>query len=530
MRQTMNLVKSLSVAALLSCAAVPAQASPAVQSFVVESQVYSISKNQSQALNLSRPISRAIVANPEVAEISVISATEILVTGKMVCETKIMVKYRKGKPQNDLIAIQVTPDQVRMREISKTVTSLLSKLNPGGTVSFELRPVWLDKGSAIQRQVDEVGNQIDGNRDLKDSARKDQTILQSSQTVGASRMTALAGDYLVLLTGTINSGAEKKRINSVISALGFSVINMIDVDGPQEVKLSVRIAEVVKGNPFRSGAVFGNKYNRSGVFAPGSSGGFLMELATASGNLADTSNISVPFANDAFQIGINPPGSNLFGVLSVMEGNNLARVLAKPELVVQSGETAEFLVGGEVPIPVSQNADSVTVEYKEFGVRLRFSPIITESGKIKMTVAPEVSNIDESAGTSTSSIQIPGFRSRKAQTTVTLEPGQSFVIGGLLQDNLRNSISKIPVLGDIPLLGALFRSVSYEKDQTELAILVSPTFVQPIDDIESVRLPGESMTRPTVSDGILFGKLVKTLPEGQKILPELSERIGLEAP
>ncbi|MBD3754304.1 MAG: type II and III secretion system protein, partial [Gammaproteobacteria bacterium] len=234
--------------------------------------------------------------------------------------------------------------------------------------------------------------------------------------------------------------------------------------------------------------------------------------------------------SDGFQIGINPREGNLFGVLSILEGNNLARVLAKPELVVQAGETAEFLVGGEVPIPVAQNQNTITVEYKEFGVRLKFSPIITESGEIQMTVAPEVSNIDPYAGVATGGIEVPGFRSRKAATTITLADGQSFVIGGLLQDNISSNVNKIPLLGDIPILGALFRSTSYEKDQTELAILVTPTFVEPIEANKQVRLPGENMVRPSAAEGFFEGKLVDMLPPGQSALPESLVSIGLEKP
>ena len=122
------------------------------------------------------------------------------------------------------------------------------------------------------------------------------------------------------------------------------------------------------------------------------------------------------------------------------------------------------------------------------------------------------------------------FRSRKAVTTVTLAAGQSFVIGGLIQDNFRSSVSKIPILGDIPIIGTLFRSTSYEKDQSELAILVTPTFVDPIEVGTKVTLPGENLDRPSVADGFFMGKLAKLLPEGQSALPELSVKIGLEKP
>ncbi|MEA3405193.1 MAG: type II and III secretion system protein, partial [Pseudomonadota bacterium] len=324
--------------------------------------------------------------------------------------------------------------------------------------------------------------------------------------------------------------AQKKRIHSVISALGLSVVNMINVTGPQQIKLSVRVAEVVKGNPFRSGAAMRDKRDRFGIFPPGNLGSTASFLLNVEEVLAGTpAGLAFPHP-DGFQIGINPLDSDLFGVLSILEGNNLARILAKPELIVQAGETADFLVGGEVPIPVAQDENTITVEYKEFGIRLRFSPIITESGEIQMTVAPEVSNIDSSAGYQAGTIVVPGFRSRKTTTTITMAAGQSFVIGGLIQDNLRSSINKVPLLGDIPIIGALFRSTSYEKDQSELAILVTPTFVEPIEKDKKVTLPGENLDRPSAAEGFFMGKVAKLLPEGESVLPDLSVKIGLENP
>jgi len=125
---------------------------------------------------------------------------------------------------------------------------------------------------------------------------------------------------------------------------------------------------------------------------------------------------------------------------------------------------------------------------------------------------------------------VPGFRSRKTNTTITVAAGQSFVIGGLIQDNLRSSINKVPLLGDIPVIGSLFRSTSYEKDQSELAILVTPTFVTPISEGKKVTLPGENLDRPSVADGFFMGKVAELLPEGETVLPELSVKIGLEKP
>lgn len=493
-------------------------------------KVYNLTETDSQIIKFDKGLKRAMIANPELATVKVLSKKELLITGKGAGRTQLIVTYRDNPNVDHQVVLNVSPDQSRREEIEGTLKTLLADLNPQGSVKFELKNIWINSEGSVRREVDEIGNQIDGDAYQNVAKRKDKDVLQSESSVGNMDAQPLAGNYMVLLTGDVPNKAQKKRIQSVVSALGLSVVNMIDVTGPQQVKLSVRVAEVVKGNPFRSGVAARDKRDRFGIFPPGNLGSTASFLLNVEEVLAGTpAGLAFPHP-DGFQIGVNPLGGDLFGVLSILEGNNLARVLAKPELIVQSGETAEFLVGGEVPIPVAQNEDTITIEYKEFGVRLRFSPIITESGEIQMTVAPEVSNIDASAGYQAGNIIVPGFRSRKTNTTITMAAGQSFVIGGLIQDNLRSSINKVPLLGDIPVIGALFRSTSYEKDQSELAILVTPTFVEPIEKGKKVTLPGENLDRPSAAEGFFMGEVAKLLPEGESVLPELSVKIGLEKP
>ncbi len=493
-------------------------------------KVYNLTETDSQIVKFDKALKRAMIANPELATVKVLSKNELLITGKGAGRTQLIVTYRSSPNVDHQVVLNVSPDQSRREEIEGTLKQLLADLNPQGTVKFELKNIWINSESAVRREIDEIGNQIDGDANQTAAKRHDKEVLQAEVSSGELDAQPLAGNYMVLLSGEVPNRAQKKRIQSVVSALGLSVVNMVKVTGPQQVKLSVRVAEVVKGNPFRSGVAARDKRDHFGIFPPGNLGstaGFLLNVE----NVVAGTPAGMAFPHpDGFQIGINPLGSDLFGVLSILEGNNLARVLAKPELIVQSGETAEFLVGGEVPIPVAQDADTITVEYKEFGVRLRFSPIITESGEIQMTVAPEVSNIDSSAGYQAGNIVVPGFRSRKTNTTITMAAGQSFVIGGLIQDNMRSSVNKVPLLGDIPVIGALFRSTSYEKDQSELAILVTPTFVEPIAEGQKVSLPGENLDRPTAADGFFMGKVAELLPEGDSALPDLAVKIGLEKP
>ena len=465
-------------------------------------------------------IERLMLSNPSVATVKTLSAQEIVFTAKQLGQTDVFVRFKDKKLSDRHYLIRVNESDYVFNQITESVISLLDKLELKSKVEFEVKKIWVSEQSGIQRQIDEVGNQLDGAANLTREAQ-DKEISMAAQTIGSAGTSNLkAGDYLVIFSGEVESDAIKKRLQSVVSALGVSVINMVDVVGPQEVRLSVRVAEVVKGNPFSmsSGLIF--RQNDVTLSSPG------VNLITAlSGVLAEG---SVSTLNNAFNIGY-ADGNKFAGVLSVLEENNLARILAKPELIVQSGETADFLVGGETPIPLSQEDGRVSVEFKEFGVRLRFSPVITKDGEIKMTVAPEVSNIDETAGINTNGIVIPGFRSRKVQTTVTLAPNQSFMVGGLIQDNLSSSVSKIPLLGDIPILGALFRSTSYEKGQTELAIVVTPTLVEPMEEGE-VQIPGSRLVAPSKMQSALLGKLSQVLPEGTSVLDSYKNKVGLETP
>lgn len=486
---------------------------------------YNLMATESKIVKFDTPIKRALVANPDLANLKVLNSRELLVSGKHAGRTDLIVWYQRNPGQGHNIVLNISPDASRRGEIERTVAELISQLDPDKTVSFELKNIWIDAGSSVRREVDNLGNQIDDDSELKPAQGADKDILQETQKAGRLAVQPIAGNYMVLLKGTVPHKARKKRIQAVISSLGLSVVNMIKVNGKDQVKLSVRVAEVIKGNPFRSGVAIRDKKDRFGIFPPGNLGA--QALFSLNNEPSNSAGIAFPHP-DGFQLGFNPQNGSIFGVLSILEGHNLARVLAKPELVVQSGESASFLVGGEVPIPTAQNQNTITVSYKEFGIRLRFSPIITEDGKIQLTVAPEVSNIDESAGANYLNIVVPGFRSRKANTTITLAPGQSFIIGGLLSDNLRSQVKKVPLLGDIPVLGALFRSTSYEHDKSELAILVTPTLVEPIDRKAKVVLPGDQVKRASTFDGFFLGKVAEVLPAGQSALPKSMVKIGLE--
>ncbi|MEA3404845.1 MAG: pilus assembly protein N-terminal domain-containing protein, partial [Pseudomonadota bacterium] len=207
-------------------------------------KVYNLTETDSQIIKFDKGLKRAMIANPELATVKVLSKKELLITGKGAGRTQLIVTYRDTPNVDHQVVLNVSPDQSRRDEIESTLAQLLANLNPQGTVKFQLKNIWVNSESSVRREVDQIGNQVDGDAMQKASKRKDKDVLQSESSVGSLGAQPLAGNYMVLLSGDVPNKAQKKRIHSVISALGLSVVNMINVTGPQQIKLSVRVAEV----------------------------------------------------------------------------------------------------------------------------------------------------------------------------------------------------------------------------------------------------------------------------------------------
>ena len=177
----------------------------------------------------------------------------------------------------------------------------------------------------------------------------------------------------------------------------------------------------------------------------------------------------------------NAGGATWTGFIDALKTDGLVKVLAEPTLIALSGNEASFLAGGEFPVPVPQGLGTVAIEYKHFGVRLIFTPTVLADNKINIKVRPEVSELDFSTAVQFSGFVVPGLRIRSAETVVELADGQSFAVAGLLSDTARDTMDKFPLLGDIPVLGTLFRSRSFQKNETELIIIATPRLVKPLD-------------------------------------------------
>jgi len=185
------------------------------------------------------------------------------------------------------------------------------------------------------------------------------------------------------------------------------------------------------------------------------------------------------------------PNFPFSSMLSLLESTGMAKLLAEPTLVAMSGQEAKFLAGGEFPIPMSSGLGAVTVQWKKFGIMLAFTPTVVGEGLLNLKLSTEVSDIDASRSVTVGGFSVPGLTSRQSETTVRLSDGQSFAIAGLMSSRMRSQIDKIPLLGDLPILGALFRSISYSRDESELLVIVTAHLARPMAPHEVPRLPTE---------------------------------------
>lgn len=291
-------------------------------------------------------------------------------------------------------------------------------------------------------------------------------------------------------------GDEPLRYSVVV---GSGDLPEVLLDGKREgiktqVQTDIRIAEVSRsamrqiGFNIISNPMPGQQVG--GISAPGSGGGFEFG-ANGINPISDTAFRPI---GDAFNLLLSDSDQDFAGVLSVLERRGLMRTLAEPSLVAMSGQTATFLAGGEFPIPVVQSGGgngSVTIEFKEFGIRLSLTPTVLQGDRIALKVAPEVSELDFTSGVTVQGVQVPGISVRRTDTAVELGDGESFIISGLVDQNLSANVDKIPWLGDIPILGTFFRSTSYERQDRELIMVVTPNLVTPLAPETRVKMPGE---------------------------------------
>ncbi|MBU6481260.1 MAG: type II and III secretion system protein family protein, partial [Nitrospirae bacterium] len=307
----------------------------------------------------------------------------------------------------------------------------------------------------------------------------------------------------ITLSGTASSANDLSRALSIAEAYApKKVINSMQVGGVQQVMLEVRVAEMNRSLIRRLGINFN-------YMGPDNFGISLLANLTNLNKFTQVGPAATLIDQTVTQsisgvFGFGTGSLSWTGYVDALKEEDLVKVLAKPTLVALNGQEAAFLAGGEFPIPVPQAFGLVTIQFKKFGVGLVFTPNIMNSKHISLNVAPEVSELDFTNALRTQGFTVPAITTRRATTTIELADGQSFAIGGLMRDNVRESVKKFPLLGELPIIGALFRSSSFQKDESELLIIVTPHLVKPLD-MTAQTLPTDYYVEPNDFEFYLLG-------------------------
>lgn len=338
--------------------------------------------------------------------------------------------------------------------------------------------------------------------------------------VPGSRIEAQSVPGGIVLSGDVATPAEAADANRIAvryAPTGGEIINRIAVHGANQVMLKVRFAEMSRSVNKALGVNFENGAGH---------GDFLFGLASPVDVISDTGQFERPNANYLFDLGLRRGSLDLNGVIDALESDGLTTILAEPSLTATNGETASFLAGGEIPIPVPGQDGVTNIEYKSYGVSLAFTPTMLDGERIGLRVKPEVSQLSQANAVTIQGVSVPSLITRRAETTVNVASGQSFVIAGLLQNNTGQNVTKFPFLGDLPVLGALFRSQNFQRGESELVIIITPYIVKPIDghlatpidgfDVpgDGARVIGNKMEAPTAT--LPVAKLAND-PNGQPL-------------
>lgn len=419
---------------------------PAKMAAAEEAKVVHVDIRKGKAIRLPKSASAIFVADPEVADVQLRSPQFLYVLGKVPGETSLLV-------------VDGSDNEIYSATIS--VTHNLRRLN---SAIMELMP-------------------------------EEEVVVTSL-------------DRSVVLSGRVSSASQAEDIRRLAATFigdNTDLINRLQIAGPTQINLRVRIAEVSRQiskeigvnweavvNNAAGATTFGLTAGRSFVLPGGS---FL--------NLPDgPATIGGGFTSGSLDFNV---------LMDLLETEGLVTTLAQPNLTAMSGETANFLAGGEFPIPVPQDDGAITITFKQFGVGLAFTPTILESGLINLKVIPEVSALSEAGAVSLSGFSVPALTTRRAETTVELASGQSLVIAGLLRSGTVRALRKVPGLSDIPILGPLFNSDRFEREETELVIVVTPYLVKPVSD-RQIALPTDGYVDPHDTDRVLRGAAYRREP------------------
>ncbi|HET6534871.1 MAG TPA: type II and III secretion system protein family protein [Sphingomicrobium sp.] len=439
-------------AALAAGLAVMAPAAAAAQPKAYSSGSYRpstqvlLSVGEGQMINLPRSVSSVCTSNPDVADVYVNGPRQMNMFGKKAGEATIIATAANGSV--------VYGANVRVNQNISSINQILHQAMPESDIS-----------------VQTIGQ-----------------VAVINGTVGSPDDAAQAE---MLVKAALNPGVDVSKGDA---ALNIVPVNRLKVATPLQVTLKVRIAEINRSALKSMGVNLLSSDSTNGFqFGIGQGGA----KVTSGPNSPSFSILNAITGGTTLGAAGHLLGLDLAGALDIAANDGVATILAEPNLTALSGETASFLAGGEFPIPVSQSLGAVTIEYKQYGVGLAFTPVVLADGRISMRVRPEVSQLSDAGAVKLNGFTVPALTTRRAETTVELGSGQSFMIAGLLQNTASNTIDKAPFLGDIPILGALFRSTKFQRQETELVVIVTPYLVRPVSGqmatpVDGYRVPDDA--------------------------------------
>lgn len=448
-----------------------------------------LSQGRGQLVNLPTAITDVFVANDGVADVQVRSPRQLYIFGKNKGETSVYATNGAGAV--------VYSTNVRVAQNINSLDQVMKASFPDSDIT----------AYTMGQTVVLAG-----------------TVLSPDESMQAER----------IAKGLMNPGINVNDPNAMFDVV---VINRLKMATPMQVSLRVRIAEVSRsfskqlgvnwkslgsgsGNPF-FGITQGQR--DPGVVIQGGPG------------VPTTYSFTKGTANNTLGIGARLLGTDIIGALDIGETEGFVTTLASPTLTSVSGQTANFLVGGQIPIPITNLNNGIlttTVEYRTYGIKLEFAPVVLGDGRITMKVKPEVSELDYANAVTINGSRIPGITSREVSTNVELGSGQSLVIGGLMRANNSNTVNKLPGAGDVPILGTLFRSTNYQRGESELMIVVTPYLVKGVTD-DKIVLPTDGYKAPTelgrIFNGDVFSGESKKRPTPTMSAPQTVTKPSLGA-
>jgi pilus assembly protein CpaC len=467
------------VAGDLALSAALAQSASIDAANLVERHV-KVGLNKSVIIDLPRDARDILVSNPVIADAVIRTPRRIYLTGVAVGQSNVVVFDRAGQ--------QIVSLELEVERDSSTLSRMLQRLIPDSGIVVEIVSDNIVLSGTVKNAAD---------------SRKAQDIANIFANGGAQAQPGGASD-----AGSVTQGGGAQAGGGISISLGSttqevptsSVVNMLSIEGEDQVHLKVTVAEVQRNIAKQLGLEFDGDINIGALTSTIATGN---PFAIANKSLSNNALTGGYFSSDS---------NNLTLTLRALEQTGMIKTLAEPTLTAISGESASFLAGGEFPVPTGRDqSGNITIEFKPFGVALGFTPVVLSEGRISLRVKTEVSELSADGaftltGVGGGDLTIPGLKVRRAESTMEMPSGGAMVMGGLIQDTVRQSIGALPGLGRLPVLGPLFRSRDFQRNETELVIIITPYLVKPVSRA-ALTTPDQGFAAASDSQGILLGNI-----------------------